>query len=274
MMNLICLPVLAFNATGVAIAGGVVGGVGIIIGILLGLAGKKFAVEVDERITQVRDCLPGSNCGGCGFAGCDACAEAIVAGNAPFNACSAGGDSKAIAGIMGGEAVETEKMVAHVKCSGTCDKVNVKYRYYGVDDCRKVAFAPGRGEKACQFGCMGYGSCVSVCKFDAIHIVNGVAVVDNSKCMGCSACVKVCPNQLIELVPAASRFRVSCSSKDKGKDVKAACETGCIGCGICAKQCESGAITVENNIAKIDYSKCTGCGKCAAKCPQKIIKSF
>lgn len=272
-MSIFILPVLAVNMNGVIIAGAVVGGTGLLIGILLGIAAIKLNVESDERVDAVRGHLVGSNCGGCGFAGCDACAEAIVKGNAPVNACP-GGNAAAIAAIMGTEAVESVKKVAFVKCSGTCDKTSVKYRYQGIPDCRKLALIPGHGEKECTFGCMGYGSCVAECKFDAIHIVNGVAVVDKEKCVACGRCIKVCPNHLIELRPFEAVYAVSCASTLKGKDVKTKCTAGCIGCGICAKQCENGAITVENNIAHIDYEKCTGCGKCAEKCPQKVIKKI
>lgn len=254
----------------IGIAGAVVGGMGLIIGILLGIAAKKLAVEADERTEKVRACLAGSNCGGCGFAGCDACAEAIVKGEAPVNACP-GSDAAKIAEVMGVEAVETVKKVAFVKCVGTCDKTVVKYRYQGIPDCRKLALIPGHGEKECIYGCMGYGSCVNACKFDAISIESGVALVTPDRCTGCGMCTKVCPNGLIELIPYSAKCAVACFSKDKGKDTKAKCGAGCIGCGICAKQCENGAITVENNLAKIDFEKCTGCGKCAQKCPRKAI---
>ena len=258
---------------GVVLAALVIGITGILIGLLLGIAGKIFAVEVDERVTLVREELPGNNCGGCGFAGCDVLAEAIVKGEAPVNGCPVGGPkaAAAIGGIMGSAAGEMEKRVAFVKCNGTCDKTEIKYNYYGIHDCRKLALIPGHGEKKCAYGCMGYGSCVSVCNFDAIHIMNGVAKVDKDKCTACGQCIKACPNHLIELVPYEAAHLVQCSSQDKGKDVKAACEAGCIGCGICVKQCEAGAVTLENNLAYIDQSKCTQCGKCAAKCPAKII---
>ena len=161
---------LAFSINGVLIAGGVVGAVGLIIGLLLGIAAKKFAVETDERVGKVRECLPGSNWGGCGFAGCDACAEAIVKGDAPVNACP-GGRHAEIAGIMGTDAVESVKMAAYVRCSGTCDKITVKYRYQGIPDCRKLALIPGHGEKDCSFGCMGYGSCVAAGMFILITAI-------------------------------------------------------------------------------------------------------
>lgn len=246
---------------------------GLLIGLLLGVAGKKFAVEVDEKEIAVRDLLPGNNCGGCGMAGCDAMAQAIAKGEAPVNGCPVAGPeiAKKIAAVMGVEETEAVREVAFVKCHGTCDKTNRKYNYYGIKDCRKIALIPGHGEKQCSYGCMGYGSCVSVCQFDAIHIIDGVAVVDREKCKACKKCIAVCPNHLIELVPYDANYKVACNSKDKGKDVKDACDAGCIGCKICEKQCQFDAIHVEDNLAKIDYSKCKLCGACAAKCPSKII---
>ena len=260
--------------TGIIIAAAVVGILGILIGIFLGIASEKFKVEVDEKEILVRNELPGNNCGGCGYAGCDALAKAIAAGQAEVGACPVGGASTAekIGAIMGVAGGTTEKKVAFVKCKGTCDKTKVQYNYYGVDDCKKVAVVPGAGEKACTYGCMGYGSCVKACAFDAIHVVDGVAVVDKEKCVACGKCVSSCPNHLIELVPYKAEHLVQCSSHDKGKDVKSVCESGCIGCTLCTKQCEFDAIHMENNLAVIDYEKCTNCGKCAEKCPVKVIQ--
>ena len=255
--------------TGIIIAAAVVGILGILIGIFLGIASEKFKVEVDEKEILVRNELPGNNCGGCGYAGCDALAKAIAAGQAEVGACPVGGASTAekIGAIMGVAGGTAEKKVAFVKCKGTCDKTKVQYNYYGVDDCKKVSVVPGAGEKACTYGCMGYGSCVKACAFDAIHVVDGVAVVDKEKCVACGKCVSSCPNHLIELVPYKAEHLVQCSSHDKGKDVKSVCESGCIGCTLCTKQCEFDAIHMENNLAVIDYEKCTNCGKCAEKCP-------
>ena len=262
------------SITGIVIAAAVVGAVGLVIGVLLGVASEKFKVEVDEKEILVRNELPGNNCGGCGYPGCDGLAKAIAAGEAAVDACPVGGApvGAKIAAIMGVEAGGAEKQVAFVKCKGTCDKTNMQYRYYRIDDCRKVSVVPGAGEKACAYGCMGYGTCVKACQFDAIHIVDGVAVVDKEKCVACGKCVAACPNHLIELVPYKAEHLVQCSSHDKGKDVKAKCENGCIGCTLCTKQCEVGAIHMENNLAVIDYSLCTNCGKCAAKCPAKVIQ--
>ena len=258
---------------GLLMAAGVIGAIGIIIGVLLGVASEKFKVEVDEREILVRAELPGNNCGGCGFPGCDGLANAIAAGTASVNACPVGGSGVAdkIAAIMGVESGSSVKKVAFVKCKGTCDKTRVQYNYYGMDDCRKVSVVPGGGEKACVYGCMGYGSCVKACAFDAIHVVDGVAVEEKEKCVACGKCVATCPNHLIELVPYDAEHLVQCSSHDKGKDVKAKCDSGCIGCTLCTKQCEFDAIHMDNNVAVIDYDKGTNCGKCAAKCPVKVI---
>ena len=260
--------------TGIIIAAAVVGILGILIGIFLGIASEKFKVEVDEKEILVRNELPGNNCGGCGYAGCDALAKAIAAGQAAVGACPVGGASTAekIGAIMGVAGGTAEKKVAFVKCKGTCDKTKVQYNYYGVDDCKKVSVVPGAGEKACTYGCMGYGSCVKACAFDAIHVVDGVAVVDKENCVACGKCVSSCPNHLIELVPYKAEHLVQCSSHDKGKDVKSVCESGCIGCTLCTKQCEFDAIHMEDNLAVIDYEKCTNCGKCAEKCPVKVIQ--
>jgi Na+-translocating ferredoxin:NAD+ oxidoreductase RNF subunit RnfB len=264
----------ALDLTSVGIATAVVGGTGLFIGLFLGVAAKKFEVEVDERETQVRALLPGANCGGCGYAGCDALAKAIAEGKVPANACPVAvqADYDKIAAVMGTTAAVEDDEVAFVKCAGTCDKTEISYEYHGVWDCKKASLAPGNAGKKCGYGCMGFGSCVKVCKFDAIHVVNGVAVVDSDKCTGCSSCIAECPNKLIELVPHKSNVKVGCSSRDKGKDVKAACSIGCIGCKLCVKACEFDAIHVEDNLAYIDYSKCTNCGKCAAVCPVKVIQ--
>ncbi len=262
------------NIGAIITAAAIVGGVGIIIGLILGVASNIFKVEVDERVEKVRAELPGNNCGGCGYAGCDALAQAIVNGEAPVNQCPVGGApvGEKIAAIMGVEAGNAEKKVAFVKCNGTCDKVVLQYNYAGIEDCADITGAvPGAGDIACSYGCLGSGSCVRACQFDAIHIRDGVAVVDKEKCMGCGACAAVCPRHLIDMVPYSAEHLVRCSSHAKGADVRKVCEAGCIACTLCTKQCESDAIHMDNNLAVIDYDKCINCGKCAAKCPQKVI---
>ncbi|MDR1765310.1 MAG: RnfABCDGE type electron transport complex subunit B [Lachnospiraceae bacterium] len=252
----------------------VVGLIGIIIGVLLGVASVKFKVEVDEREVAVREALPGNNCGGCGYPGCDGLAAAIAKGDAPVGSCPVGGAAVAavIAGIMGVETGDLERKVAFVRCMGTCDKTTNQYEYYGIEDCLMATVVPGASPKACEYGCTGFGSCVKACAFDAIHVVDGVAVVDKEACVACTKCIAACPKHLIELVPYEAGYMVACSSHDKGKDVKGKCQAGCIGCTLCTKQCQDGAISVTDSLAAIDYTKCTNCGKCAAKCPAKIIQ--
>lgn len=259
---------------GIMVAALVVGLIGLLIGLVLGVASEKFKVEVDENEEKIRAVLPGNNCGACGFPGCDGLAGAIAKGEAPVNQCPVGGPDvgSLIGAIMGEEAGESVHMTAYVKCKGTCDKAKSQYHYFGIQDCQSASVVPGAGDKKCSYGCMGYGSCVKACPFDAIHIIDGVAVVDKDKCKACQKCIAVCPNHLIEMVPYDAMHRVRCNSHDKGPKVRKECEAGCIGCTLCTKVCESGAITITNFLAHIDYSKCTNCGACVERCPRKIIE--
>lgn len=261
------------NLTFIIIAAGVIGAIGLFIGLFLGFSEKIFHIDVDQKELDIRECLPGNNCGGCGFASCDDLAKKIACGIASPSTCPVGGDVAAekISAILGVKSEKTAKKVAVVKCMGTCDKTENKYNYFGSCDCNRAVMAPGRSAKACSTGCLGYGSCEKACDFDAIMIINGVCTVVRENCKGCGKCVEACPNNLIELVPEIAEFVVKCSSNEKGKAVKSACETGCIGCGICVKLCPNGAINIQNNLAVIDYDKCNGCGVCATKCPSKII---
>ena len=264
------------NITGILIATLVVSVIGLFIGLFLGVAGIKFKVEVDEKEEAVLEALPGNNCGGCGFPGCSGLAAAIAKGEAAVNACPVGGETVGakIAEIMGVEAEAGEKMVAFVKCAGDCDKAKVDYDYTGVEDCQMLSFVPNGGPKSCNQGCLGYGSCVKVCPFDAIHVVNGVAIVDKEACKACGKCIAVCPKHLIELIPYKSKYAVACSSTEKGPVTMKECQVGCIGCGICVKQCEHDAVSVSDFHAAIDQEKCVGCGACEKKCPKKSIVSL
>ncbi len=247
---------------------------GAVLGIMLAVAAKVFAVKVDERIPEICDELPGANCGGCGYAGCTALAEAIVRGEAKTTACVVGGSevASAISEIMGSAAGDVVRYRAQVMCSGEAGVAKKKYHYNGANDCI-AATKLGGGDKLCPNGCIGLGSCAKVCTFDAIRIVNGVASVDYSKCAGCGNCVSACPKHIIRLIPFDAKYWVGCMSVDKGAKTRSYCEVGCISCRICEKNCPQGAITVDDFVAHIDYTKCTSCGICAEKCPRHIIKT-
>lgn len=251
------------------------GGLGLIFGSVLGYASKKFNVPVDERVPLIRDCLPGANCGGCGYAGCDAYAQAIVNGTAPLNACAVAGASatEKMGEIMGVKVEASEPKKAFVKCVGNCESAKKKGTYYGNMDCLDASVIPGGGAKACSYGCLGLGSCVKVCEFGALSIKDGIAHIDESKCTACGACVKICPRNIIEIKPTSEIIRVSCNSRDKLKEVKDVCNTGCISCGQCVRNCPNDAIILENNLPVIDKDKCNQCMTCVQKCPTKVIKA-
>lgn len=261
------------SMTGILMATLTVGAVGLFVGLFLGIAGIKFKVEVDEKEEAVLGVLPGNNCGGCGYAGCSGLAAAIAKGEAPVNACPVGGENvgNQIAQIMGVESGASMRQVAFVRCQGDRERTRTDYDYSGIEDCRMLSFVPNGGPKSCNDGCLGFGSCVKACPFDAIHVNNGVAVVDKEACKACSKCIAVCPKNLITLVPYDAKHIVACSSREKGPATIKACDVGCIACQLCKKNCPADAVTIEDFHATIDQDKCIGCGACKEKCPKKVI---
>ncbi len=249
------------------------GGLGLLFGIVLAYASKKFEVKVDERISKILEVLPGANCGGCGFPGCSGLASAIVNKTAPINGCPVGGNecSIKIGNIMGVKSETGIKEVAKIICKGNCNVSKEKYIYDGINDCR-VANNLSFGPKSCKYGCLGFGSCKDVCKFNAITIEDNIAYIDEEKCVMCGKCIDICPKHIIIKKPKNNDVVVECASEEFGKDVKEKCSVGCIGCGICKKQCKFDAISFENKIAKINYDKCVECMLCVEKCPTKVIK--
>ena len=263
------------DITGMLVAAGIIGGVGILVGLLLGKASQVFRVVENETEIAVREALPGNNCGACGYPGCDGLAKAIAEGKAPTNACPVGGAPVAekVAAIMGGGAEQPSvRMAAFVHCKGDCDKAKDLYEYVGPEVCSIAVNTPNSGPKACKYGCLGYGECKAACEFGAISLVDGIAVVDQEKCVACGKCVAACPRHLISLVPAEGKdHHILCSSHDRALDVKKVCSVGCLGCTLCAKQCPADAIEMKENLPVIDYEKCVNCGACASKCPAKSI---
>lgn len=246
---------------------------GLLFGGGLAYASKVFEVEVDPKVPMVKEALPGANCGGCGYPGCDAFANALVGGEAKLDGCPVGGAEtvQKLGEIMGQSTEEKERMIARVICKGNEENCVKRFDYYGVVDCKEAVIAMG-GNKGCMYGCLGMGTCERICPFDAIHVnKDNIAVVDEDKCTGCGKCIEACPKLVIDLVPAKNSVFVDCNSNDKGKEVKSVCKVGCIGCKICVKSCPENAFTFENNLAKIDYSKCTQCGICVEKCPTNAI---
>jgi electron transport complex protein RnfB len=242
--------------------------------VLLAELGKKLAVKQDERIDKVKKLLSGANCGGCGFAGCEAYAKALVEGTASLSACNATAteNKQKIAEILGVED-KSELTVPVVCCVGGNNAVD-KYAYMGYGDCRSMELLAG-GRKLCKWGCLGTGSCVDACPEHAIEVgQDGYSCIDHSMCVGCGMCVQTCPKKIIKRVPITAKVYIACSNCVKGKEVRTFCKRGCIACGICVKSCPEGAIELVGNLPVIDYKKCTGCKTCVAKCPSKCISEL
>lgn len=264
-MEAVLIPAIVLGLTGLA------------MGLFLAFASIKFEVQVDPKIEAISGILPGANCGGCGFPGCSGYAAAIVEQGAPMSLCAPGGAAVAakIGEIMGASVdVSSEKVVARVLCQGDNTRTTKIYKFDGeLQTCAAMMLYAG-GDKSCVYSCLGHGDCEKVCPVGAIKVnEKGIAEVDEDKCISCGLCQKACPKKVIAMLPQSKKVTVTCSSKEKGAAAKKACTTACIGCGICAKNCPVGAITVENNLAKIDPAKCISCGICATKCPTKAIVS-
>ena len=249
------------------------GGLGLIFSILITLANKKLHVEEDPRIETVSDLLPGANCGSCGYAGCANFAENLVGGQTQLSTCPVCSPDAAekIARILGVEVESGERQVAIVMCQGGDGTVKKKADYEGIPSCIGATFVDG-GERACSYGCIGYGDCVAVCPFDAIHMnEKGIPVVDRIKCTGCGNCVEACPRKVIELHPVSHHVFVLCRNKDSGKNSRAVCSAACIGCKICEKAVDGVGFNVINNLAVVDHEKYTKelvlpTEKCPTKC--------
>ena len=246
--------------------------------IILYFVAKKFRVQEDPRIDQVEEILPAANCGGCGYAGCRAFAEACVKASEMTDLyCPVGGNEtmNSVAEILGLEAIQKDARVAFIRCNGTCDHRPKTSKFDGAASCA-IAASVYSGETNCQWGCLGYGDCYDACDFEAIELRSdlGVPKIIDDKCVACGACVEACPKDLIELrkkFPKERKVVVACRNQDKGGVARKSCSVACIGCGKCEKECKFDAITISNNLAFIDSDKCKLCRKCVPVCPTNAI---
>lgn len=250
------------------------GGLGVLFGIALAFAAKRFYVPSNPLVEKVIAALPGANCGACGNAGCIAFAEALAQGKADLNSCTVcdAGSRSAVAQILNLTVAQQVKKVSTLHCQGG-DRVKEKFLYLGMKDCIAANLVLG-GHKNCTWGCLGFGTCAEACPFSAISMdeATGLPVVDEKKCTACGHCVAICPKHLYSLVPDAAKIYIACSSPDTGRMVMQVCGVGCIACKKCEKACEHGAMRVVDNLARVDYTKCNGCLACVEVCPTKVIR--
>ena len=252
----------------------VVFAIALVLGVMLALVSHFFYVPDDPTKEKVRACLPGINCGACGYKGCDDYASAIADGSCDKpNLCIPGAQAVAdeIGAIIGVKAEPFDDVVAFVACNGHCGATSNKAEYEGVKTCEAASMLFG-GPGACSYGCLGLGDCAKVCPANAICTIDGVARVDTSRCLGCGVCAKACPKGMIHMLPQNAAVAIMCNNKDKGVDARKACSNACIGCKKCEKACPQEAIRVVDNLAVIDYDKCSGCGACVEGCPTGCLK--
>ena len=252
----------------------IVGVLGLLLGLGLAIADKKLAIEKDEKLIELENAMPGANCGGCGFAGCTAYADAVFKGEAEPGLCSPGGAALAakMGEILGVKVEVKERMVAFVFCRGGKDVTKPDYEYKGMADCNAAALLQG-GPNACKEGCLHLGSCMAVCPTGAIsRNEKGNLVVDKEKCIGCKKCTKVCPNGVIRMVPYSAKYLVACNNHESGAKVRTYCQVGCIGCKMCELKVENSPFKVDNFLSSNNYSMDQGnAGKAAEICPKKCI---
>lgn len=247
---------------------------GAAFGIGLTIASDKLAVEVDPRVEEIDDALPGANCGACGEPGCNRFAEAVVNGEAEVDGCPVGGSELAdeIADIMGVETGSSVKNVARVLCCGGDQETFKRSKYKGIKTCKAADNVAG-GSKSCVYGCLGFGDCAAVCPFDAIEMdENGLPKIIDEKCTGCNNCVEECPKDVIILAAEDREVHIKCRSQNEGKEVKEVCKMGCIACGVCVEKCPVDTIEMKNNLAILDYEECINCGACVKACPMETIE--
>lgn len=248
------------------------GSVALTLGLIIFYVSKKFYVEEDPMVVIVNDILPGVNCGACGYPSCGQFAEVLVETKDSSMSCPVGGADLAsqLGTTLGITMAEPKPITAVVLCQGDNDTAKQTAEYLGIQDCW-AATQTYVGPKQCHYSCIGLGSCIAFCDFDAMRLENGLIVIDKDRCTGCAACISACPTSVLVMQEKkAERYFIACNSHDKGAATKKACDAGCIACQKCVKVCEDDAIVIENFLARIIQEKCTACGKCIEVCPTKV----
>jgi len=261
--------------TPILIATVVLGGMGLLFGALIAVVNQRLAVPVDEKLAELRGALPGVNCGGCGYPGCDGYATALREQGCSTSLCPVGGDALAekLAELLGVTADHAEKYVCTVMCLGDSDRCALKYEYKGAPDCRSASMVAD-GDKACSHSCLGFGCCERACPFGAIHINDKrLAEVDPAKCRACKTCIEACPRGVLKMLPLVHPVHRTCCAMERGKIVRENCSVGCVSCGKCERVCKFGALKMVDNLPEIDMDKCVGCMLCADNCPTGCLKA-
>ena len=241
--------------TGILWAGAFMAALGGVLAWFLALASRCLYVFEDPRIDAVEACLPHSNCGACGTAGCRNFAEQVVSGGIVPAKCSVNpAEMNAyIAGMLGVAMGEVEKQVARLACAGGHHVARMRAHYAGLPSCRAAAAVSGGG-KDCAWGCLGLGDCERVCEFGAIRMNGfGLPVVDAGLCTACGDCVEVCPKALFSIHPVSHQLWVACKSHAEGDIAEAQCAVACNACGKCVADSPSGLMYMDGNLAVIDY---------------------
>lgn len=254
---------------------GIATGTALLLGIIIVITARIFAIPVDQHLETIKGILPGANCGACGFTGCEGYAQSLADGNPDCARCPVGGVDVAnqLASTLGLAAPDFVPKVAHVLCHGTETNTQKRYDYSGTLGCA-AAHGLFSGPNSCSYGCIGFGDCVAACPFGALYLAEGIAHVDSTKCTACGLCVITCPKALIQIIPKhLNAYTVKCRNKWPGAQTRKNCKVGCIGCQKCYKVCAFGAITMDGPLAVIDQTKCTHCGKCEPVCPTTAIQN-
>ena len=254
-------------------------GLGLVAAGLLAVASRVFFVKENPKVEAALEILPGANCGGCGFPGCEGYAKAVVNDPAiPANRCCASPKEAivALAELTGKVVAEAEPLVSMRRCDIYHGQVATTFEYRGIPSC--AAATPLRGgQSACNNSCLGYGDCVQACPFEAMSIVGNLACVDVERCTGCGACVKAGRRGVVERVREGVRGCGPCNSRAKGKAVMEVCEVGCIKCAKCIRTCPAKAIRLKDGIIEVDHSLCLSYGEecgmaCVKACARQILR--